>query len=205
MDLSQFAGDKVELKWNAKDLTSLQQVVPLVTQRRVAVQAGGCLGVFPKYLAGQFATVYTFEPSASNFVFMTVNAPEANIIRFQAALGCKRGMVDPVLARRGEDGKSILHCGMTALQQGGNVPTIVLDDLALPFCDLLYLDVEGWELFALQGAEATIRRHKPVIACEINRGIEYVGLTGDQLRAFIFGLGYKFQFKARSDEVFVPC
>lgn len=204
-DLSKFRGDPVELKWNRKDLESLQVVVPMVKSRRVAVQAGGCLGVFAKYLASQFDAVYVFEPS-TQFVDMTHNAPEANIVRFQAALGSRHEMVDPVCGLRGNDGKTVLHSGMTRVEAGaGIVPTLRVDDLDLPQCDLIYLDVEGWELFALQGAEETIRRCRPIITCEINRGIEYLGISGDELRRWLTDRDYKFHSKHRSDEVYTPC
>lgn len=206
MDVSAFTGDKVELKWNRKDLASLKQVIELVKpHRRIAVQAGGCLGVFPKYLAGVFDTVYTFEPSPESFVHMVHNAQEKNIVRFQAALGARSGMVDPICSLRGNDGKTVLHAGMTRMESGGVIPTIRLDDLDLPACDLLYLDVEGWELYALQGARETIMRHRPVIACEINRGIEYFGISKEDMRTHLRTLDYKFALQARSDEVFVPC
>jgi len=205
MDMSKFEGSPIELKWNRKDLESLKQVVAMVKQKRIAVQAGACLGVFPKYLSAEFKAVYTFEPSPPLFVKMTKNAPEPNIVRFQAALGCERGaMVTPVCSLRGKD-KNVLHEGMTRVEQGGIIPTMLLDDLALPFCDLIYLDVEGWELYALHGARETIRRHRPIIACEINRGIEYLGISGDDLRTHIRLLNYEFAIKIRSDEVFVPC
>lgn len=197
-------GDPLELKWNKKDLESLKAVLPLVTNRRVVVQAGGCLGVFAKYLATRFEHVYTFEPSSLMFPTLVWNVPEPNVIKFQAALGAKQEMVDPVCKLRGNDGKTSLHCGMTHLVPGkGFVPTIKLDDLAIPACDLIYLDVEGYELFALQGARETIAKYKPVIACEINRGIEYFGITGDDLRTHIRLLGYRFQARHRSDEVWV--
>jgi hypothetical protein len=113
-------------------------------------------------------------------------------------------MVDPVCKLRGNDGKTSLHCGMTYLVANkGYVPTLRLDDLALHACDLIYLDVEGYELFALQGAKETIAKYKPVIACEINRGIEYFGISGDDLRTHIRLLGYRFHDRHRSDEVWV--
>ena len=199
-----FVGDPLELKWNKKDLESLKAVLSLVPNKRVAVQAGGCLGVFAKHLASCFEHVYTFEPSPSMFSTLVWNVPEENVIKFQAALGSRHEMVDPVCKLRGNDGKTVLHCGMTHLVPNqGYVPTIRLDDLALPACDLIYLDVEGYELFALQGARETITKYKPVIACEINRGIEYFGISGDDLRTHIRLLGYRFHDRHRSDEVWV--
>lgn len=204
LPVNSLVGDPLELKWNKKDLESLKAVLPLVPIKRIAVQAGGCLGVFAKYLAAHFEHVYTFEPSPLMFPTLVWNVPEKNVTKLQMALGAKREMVEPVCKLRGNDGKTSLHCGMTHLIPGkGFVPTIKLDDIPLPVCDLIYLDVEGYELFALQGARETIIKHKPVIACEINRGIEYFGISGDDLRTHIRLLGYRFQARHRSDEVWV--
>jgi len=205
-DWGKFVGDPVELKWNRKDLENLQTVLASghIKKRRSAVQAGGCLGIFPKYLATEFDVVYTFEPSPILFPQMVLNAPEQNIVRFQAALGHSRGMVDPVCSLRGNDGKTVLHAGMTRVESGGVIPTMRLDDLLLPRCDLIYLDIEGWELFALQGALRTISSCRPVIVCEINRGCEYVGITQDEVRDTIYTMGYNHAGTMRSDYMFVP-
>lgn len=45
--------------------------------------------------------------------------------------------------------------------------TLALDDLALPALSLMKLDVERAELSVLQGAEATIRRHRPHLLIEL--------------------------------------
>ena len=206
-DWSKFVGDPVELKWNRKDLENLQTVLASghIKNRRAVVQAGGCLGVFPKYLVTEFDVVYTFEPSPILFPQMVLNAPEKNIVRFQAALGLVRGMVNPVCSLRGNDGKTVLHEGMTRVEaDAGVIPTMRIDDLKLPHCDLIYLDIEGWEMFALLGARETINRCWPVIVCEINRGCEYVGVTQDEVRATIRSLGYYHAGTMRSDYMFVP-
>ena len=46
---------------------------------------------------------------------------------------------------------------------------IALDSLQLPACHLLMLDIEGFELLALQGARETIMRHRPFLYIEIDR------------------------------------
>ncbi len=43
------------------------------------IQAGGNCGIFPRYLAGVFKRVYTFEPDADNFLCLNMNAKEKNI------------------------------------------------------------------------------------------------------------------------------
>lgn len=204
VDVSGFRGDPLELKWNRKGAQALDQVVPLCSQRRVAVQAGGCLGVFAKYLAARFDAVYVFEPSAQ-FVDMTANAPEPNVVRLQAALGSAPGLVDPVNSLEGYSSKKTqLHSGMTQVRASrGIVPTIRLDDLALPVVDLLYLDVEGYELFALQGARDTLRRCRPVVGVEINGASEYYGVASEDVRTHLRVAGYSMRLRVNSDEIYV--
>lgn len=203
-DWGTFQGSAEALKWNMRDLTSIDQVLEKVAGRTACVQAGGNLGVFPKYLARFFDAVYTFEPSPELFAKMTANAPEANIIRVQAALGEAPGLVGVECTRRGNKAAGI-HEGLTHVAGAGIIPTIRLDDLALPTMDLLYLDLEGFELYALRGALQTIARCRPVIAIEVNQNIEFYGVDRQVVREFVVGLGYQLSFRVQSDEVYVPC
>lgn len=197
-----FKGSHLALKWNRRELASVAAVLPLVRGRTVAVQAGGNLGIFPKALAREFRTVYTFEPAWDLFRLLMLNAPEPNIVKFQAALGAEAGLVG--LSRRRRDGKPHHHEGITHVAGSGTVPVLRLDDLRLPVVDLLYLDVEGYELFALQGARETIARCQPVIAVEINKCVEFVGHSAEEVRQWIEAQAYRQALTVKSDEVFVP-
>lgn len=196
-------GSEIELKWNRKDLQSLEAVLPRVKQRHVAVQAGGCLGVFAKRLAKDFTAVYTFEPDPQLFALMCINVPEPNVIKMQAALGSDKGMVHTVCELRPNDGKTVLHEGMTRTEPGGIIPVLRINDLTLPHCDLIYLDVEGDELYALHGARETIEKHRPVVVCEVNRGIEYRGFRQKDVENYMRLLGYEAIDQLRSDTVFI--
>ena len=46
------------------------------------------------------------------------------------------------------------------------MPTVIIDELDLPSCGLIQLDVEGYEYFALLGARRTIEKYHPVIMVE---------------------------------------
>lgn len=198
----QFRGSDEALKWARRDLEHLDLAMRLTPGRTAAVQAGGNLGVFPKYLAREFQTVYTFEPAPDLFAAMAVNAPESNIVRFQAALGCDRELVG--LSRIRRDGKPTNHEGITHVSGPGVFPTLRVDDLGLPVCDLLYLDIEGYEWFALRGAVQTIERCRPVLGIEINKHLAENGLSADDMRRWIVSLGYRLAKSIRSDEIYVP-
>lgn len=195
-------GDATALRYARRDLEVLEAVIAMTPGRTACVQAGGNLGVWPRRLAEDFATVYTFEPAADLFSALCQNAPQPNIVKFQAAVGDRAGLVG--LSRHRRDGKSTNHAGITHVAGGGTVPILPIDVLELPVCHLVYLDVEGYELHALRGAVETLRRCQPVVAVEINQSIEFVGHTGADVRAFMDASGYREALQARSDVVFVP-
>lgn len=199
-----FRGSREMLRYMKRDLNHLRGVVEQVPQRRVAVQAGGCLGLFPKFLAERFETVYTFEPDPENFLTLCQNAPAKNIVKFQAAIGCLHTGV-AISHERWSEKPGTSHEGIRHVSGPGPIPTLLIDDLELPVCDLIYLDIEGHEIFALHGAVETIQRCKPVIALEINEMVTHVGKTESDVRAYIDVLGYRYaQQIGTSDHLFLP-
>ena len=191
------------LKWAQRDLETVRKVLDMVPRRRAVVQAGGNLGVFAGFLANKFDHVYTFEPDPDLFHALVANVPARNVIKLQAALGLERRPVAMKCSRRDDSGRPV-HSGLTHVDGPGHLPTMRIDDLGLSACDLIYLDVEGWEFFALQGAYKTIRSCKPVIAVEVNRNITHAGHTAEQLRKLICSHGYEPAFTMHSDEIFRP-
>ena len=126
------------------------------------VQAGGNCGVWPRVLASKFNRVYTAEPHPANFTALAWNtAGLQNVIRLQCAFGNERGFVKLELA----DDESA-NCGAFFVARDGHIPTLLIDDLGLQSCGLIYLDIEGYEMKALRGAEATIRTCRPAIVIE---------------------------------------
>jgi len=182
---------------NEKGLLTLEEVLKVVPERKVVVQAGGNLGFFPKRLSEEFEAVYTFEPSEILFPTLCANASAKNVYRYQAALGCEPGFMQTLLP---ENRKGL---GKTFVMPGGNIPTLLLDDFAFQVLDLLYLDVEGYELFAIKGALKTIKRCRPIIAVEINNLSLRYNYTGDELRNTLISLGYNKKFRMNEDEIFV--
>lgn len=151
--------------------------------KRIAVQAGGNCGVWPKYLADKFETVYTFEPDHLNFLCLNLNATAPNIVKMQAALGMKArpvGMhIDPA------------NVGAHRIDSAaGAVPVIRIDDLRLPSLDFLQLDIEGYEYFALKGALHSIDAFKPVIMIEDKGHHRKYGVEKSSIEELFDALGY---------------
>lgn len=204
-DWKRFAGSEQDLKWARVDLGNLDAALARkeLTQKNVAIQAGGNLGIFPKRLAQVFDHVYTFEPEPRLFTALLKNAPESNIYRFQAAVGCKKDFISLRNTRR--DGTPAPQLGVThVVNAPGAVPTLRIDDFGFPACDLIYLDIEGWEPYAIIGARETIRQYRPLIVVEINKALDHVGVHPDTLRGLILEQDYQMVARVRSDEIYVP-
>lgn len=191
--------DRECLKWATWDLVCLERALDFTPRRKAAVQAGGNLGVFASRLSEVFEAVYTFEPDAHLFPQLVANTPQANVVRFQAALGDEARLIDTQRTT-----PENTHSGVTHVAGPGILPMIRLDDLKLPACDLLYLDVEGYELFALKGADETIKAHKPTIAVEVNKCCGRYGYEPKDLAKHLMLLGYAERAIIHSDHIWTP-
>lgn len=132
-----------------------------VKTKTIAVQAGGHTGLWARRLSKMFEFVYTFEPVPELFECMRKNTGDRQeIIARQAALGPTSGTCK--FAKR-SGGRGKIHEDGDA-----EVQMIAIDDLELPRCDLMYLDIEHGEIPALEGAAKTIEAHSPVLALEVH-------------------------------------
>lgn len=160
---------------------AIEMVAPLLKGRRVCIQAGACLGVWPRRLAQVFEQVLTFEPCVENYDCAVRNLADVpNVTAFPAALGASAGECELDRCISEADNAGAFRCA-----EGRGVPVRTIDGLDLSACDLIYLDIEGAELAALQGARQTIFRFRPVIGFEhkFDRNAAIVG--------YLASLGYQ--------------
>jgi len=195
--------------WPARDLETRQAVLGTITDcrlyatlpkhRRVCVQAGGNVGVWPLELAAHFERVYTFEPDPENWECLTRNLAlrpgRENIVALQEGLGAA---VEHVKLQQ-----AVGNPGATyVVREEGGVSIRTIDAMNLPHLDLLVLDIEGYEQLALEGAAATIERHHPVIVLELKGlGVRY-GYTDDFTIAWLKARGYTIRGTAHRDVIF---
>jgi len=195
------------LIWPVKDRDTTPAVMSTIDDMNIAimhcrkhdvvVQAGGNCGVWPKYLANSFKTVYTFEPDCENFFCLVNNCHEHNIIKFQAALGSQSEYVNLHRVDR--------NVGAHYIQGSGIIPVIKLDSLRLPTCDCIILDIEGYEFKALVGATKTIHQFRPVIHLEDKGLSEKYGISkGDVENWLIDRFEYRVVCRPHRDVVLVP-
>ena len=125
------------------------------------VQAGGHQGMYPRLLANYFKTVYTFEPNSLSFEILDKNCKKDNIVKFNSAVGAYDQLVSFKNFDPNNTGASSIDIGTE-----GTIPVVTIDSLNLKSCDLIQLDVERYEMYALIGAIKTIVNFKPLIICE---------------------------------------
>ena len=173
--------------------------------RRSVIQAGGNCGQLVRELADMFNEVYTFEPDARNFVALTVNTAEfLHVHRFQAALDNEPGL--GVILGEGDTAHAGRNCGALFVANTGPTRTMRIDDLGLKNCDLIFLDVEGSELRALVGGEATIRASQPTVIFESKgHGTKFFGEDPHAAEKWLEHVcGYVVADRTRLDTVMVP-
>jgi len=158
--------------------------LPALKQRRACIQAGGHVGVWPHLMTEVFGLVYTFEPDPRSFHCLAHNCAADVFVR-RAALGRDPGMVGTRLAAHD-------NRGSVQVVKGKDVPCITIDSLDIDV-DLIYLDIEGFERLALEGARETIARCRPVIGIEVKFGPEAL----DLLRSW----GYRVIGRTRNDVI----
>lgn len=182
-------GEDTELLWPASDDSCFQiiamdwaemnpEIIKYVRSRDLVIQAGGNCGMYPLLHSKQFNIVFTFEPDPINFRCLTHNCPSNQIIKFNTAVGDKQQpLYMGVLTDK--------NVGMHKIGAGEVVVySIPIDCLDLQVVSLIHLDIEGYELQALRGAEQTIRRCRPPIAVELSENVE-------ETKAYLNYLNYK--------------
>jgi FkbM family methyltransferase len=136
---------------------------------KVVVTAGANCGLHVRFFAKKFDYVYAFEPDPLNFHCMVNNAQYDNVIKMMCALGDRNKLIRV-------DRAELIHCGSHKVNDSSenpHIPMLMLDTLKLDACDLIQLDVEGFEGKVLEGAIETIIKYSPVITMETLQGVDY--------------------------------
>ena len=159
--------------------------------RRAVVTAGANCGMYARHYGYLFETVYAFEPDPLNFYCLVNNCQLNNVIKMQCALGEKAGLIS--INRNYQD-----NVGMNTVNEDETTdprfPLITIDSLNLRYCDLIQLDVEGYETKVLLGAKKTIKKFSPVIILE----------NGERFNQEIIAeLGYEYVDSSVSDDIYV--
>jgi FkbM family methyltransferase len=196
------ANPKVRMMLNGRPAYQGQKqeaVLALCEQRRNAVDVGGHVGLWSFNLAHWFKQVHAFEPVAAHRECFAKNvlASVSNV----TLIGCALGDRDSMVSIRTEPTSS----GDSRVDGAGDIPMRRLDSFGLTDVDLLKIDVEGFELFVLRGAEEILARNKPVVIVEQKPGhAQKFGLGERDAVPYLESMGYRVAREMAGDFICVP-
>jgi len=170
--------------------------------KNVIIQAGGNAGFYVKRYSELFNKVYTFEPDPINFYCLNLNNTSPNVYKYQAFLGNehKCQSLNNTYLTHGHGGS---HVNNNTI--GGDIPTLRIDDLNLNECNLIHLDIEGYEKFAILGAIETLKRCKPIICIEdYEPWKQRYNTSLTEIETILFDIGYSFigQVDGDTDKIY---
>jgi len=178
-------------------LHKLEAALKFVPKRRLALDVGMHVGLWAMHLVKTFKTVIGFEPVADHLHCLARNMAEANVTNWKVhplALGNKNANVGLKLMKG--------STGSTAIaEEDGVIPMKRLDDFEFTDpVDFVKIDVEGYEYMVLEGAEQTLRRHKPVVIVEQKPGkVEWFGHKQYDARDLLISWGARQVFEMQGD------
>lgn len=176
------------------------KVASLTNERKLIIQAGGNCGIYPKQYSTLFDVVITFEPDFRNFYCLSHNVPEKNVFKFQAALGSNTEFVNVTAPEKDAAGE--YNIGGFQTEVGGIIPQVTIDSLNVQ-PNVIQLDIEGFEGFALLGAEKTIKKCRPVLVIENKDfGIRH-NWGSKEITELLSSWGYIFSTTIGLDSVFI--
>lgn len=186
-------GDATDGPMNDWIVNHQTKYLKYLTGRDVIVTGGTSCGMYARFYAKLFNRVYAFEPDPRSFHCMVNNTPYANVVKLNAAIG----HVNKLVAFARPDPTNIgMNIVLENQPQAAYIPMLTIDTLGLDACNLIQLDVEGFERSAIRGAIKTIEKFKPVII-----GERFV--TPDN-QAFMRNLGYKAVEMSSMDAIYIP-
>lgn len=149
---------------------------------------------------GPKGTVYGFEAQPDNFLKFSANCQQNNSMGNLFPQGLAVWNEDVQLEMKMPAGMSDNAGSFYAQKNTENsvhkVQAIRLDDFILKNniqrLDVIKMDIEGAEAFALEGAQETLKKFHPVIFIEINQAaLTNMGCSPKMISEKLFSLGYK--------------
>jgi FkbM family methyltransferase len=136
-------------------------------RRRMALDVGGHVGLWSRVMAKHFGQVLAFEPLPPHIECFRANVTAHNVDLLETAVGRE---VAQITIHMPFDNTGHAHVRGDG---GYSVPVIPLDAVGhnlLDETDFIKVDVEGFELDVVLGAERVIRTCKPVMIVEQKPG-----------------------------------
>jgi len=167
-----------------------------VKQWRVCLDIGANVGEWARPLAKRFDKVICFEPNPNFRECFNRNITESNVTLYPYGLSTH--------AHTAEQGTNHTHLNYVVgdtKPREGDIECRSLDSFDLTDVDYIKIDVDGFEIPVLQGAQETLKRNNPVINIEMKERKRPKIVA--ESRKILRNLGYDHHSRVRSDEVWL--
>lgn len=179
----------------------VKYILPHLKDKIVMIQAGGNCGFILNTFVEHFDYIYTFEPDPINFYCLNQNITQKNVIKLQSCLGNNNKPVNVQQLIRPDRPNDT---GGVHIAGDGYIPSIKIDDLNLTNCNLIQLDIEGYELNALLGGIETIKKYKPVLCIEFcEKWLNRYNSTSDKILELLKEINYIQVSEYGADKIFI--
>jgi FkbM family methyltransferase len=171
--------------------TILRYVPHFLSRQEVAIDVGAATGHITTVLAENSDTVFGFEAVLPVFwQYCLMQNRYLNVVPVNAAVGASFGMSEFFV-----DDKRLSNSSFQDLVDGQKiiVPQVRLDDFFQNYekkVSFLKIDVEGFEIEVLMGAEGLLKEHAPALMVEIYA--PYTVVPPKELFQWLWDRGYQF-------------
>lgn len=198
--------------WGEHEIVTEKFLLRHVRKGSAFLDVGANIGYFSLLIAHEFAgqcRVTAFEPNPKICALLRQGAEgsrgRSGIQIVEAAASDAAGELELVV-----DAENTGHAFLGAKGEGSvRVAVLKLDDWLEKHPQpepvaAIKLDVEGCEMKALRGMEATLRKHRPALVVEvIDSHLEQFGSSRSELIAFLTALGYVEETPSRDDNLYL--
>lgn len=171
-----------------------------VKRRKIAIDIGGHVGLWAKDLCENFENVIIFEADKSHISCLYKNLERFdNKTIMNVALGNEDGVCSLFNPNKSTGGNTKVDINFIPEM---SISMHKLDTYNFRDISYMKIDVEGFELFVLEGAKNTILNNKPVITIEQKSGTDLYGIDRYAASKFLGELGMKKLGQVSDDHIF---
>lgn len=177
------------LRQLGRDAMIIDLAMKYAGRKNLVIQAGARIGLWPALLSEHYERVIAFEPETRNYECAHKNLDHAypRVDLRHAALGA-------TVERRWVEFSTDTSGSHQIIEQGGEhtepCDVVTIDSLGVD-PDAIFLDIEGFELFALKGAAETLARCHPMLVLEENNARLRYGIDKGHLAHWLLQFGYR--------------
>jgi FkbM family methyltransferase len=175
------------------DQSALPIIGKLIGPESVVYDIGAFIGDHTAFYASLALKVVAFEASLDAARCLAENvAPYRNVVVFAGPVGDGSCVSDGVCEDVNKGARHVVKVREAPFARRSLTIDRLVNAGALPPPNLIKLDIEGWEVRALRGAEGTLLKYHPTLVVEVNRGaLERACTSPEELHDLLTRHGYE--------------